>query len=79
MPPEYWQTCDSRQGGVVIDISENGICVRSPIDMYVGGELGIRIFFCLGHLFDGFQALVRIMGKDLCSEGGCDVYTYGNL
>ena len=39
MALEYWETCDSRQGGLVVDINENGLCVRSPVDMYIGGEL----------------------------------------
>ncbi len=72
----YWETFDSRQGGFIVDINENDLCVRSPIDMYVGGELGIRVFFSLGHDFDGFQALTRITGKDLCSEEGWGVYQY---
>jgi len=72
---EYWETCDSRQGGLVIDVKENGLCVRSPIDMYIGGELGIKVFFSLGFEFDGFQGLARIIGKDLCSEEGW-VYEY---
>jgi len=76
MPLEYWETCDSRQGGLVVDIKENGLCVRSPIDMYIGGELGIRVFFSLGYEFDGFQALAKIIGKDLCSEEGLEVYEY---
>jgi len=73
---EYWETCDSRQGGLVVDIKENGLCVRSPIDMYIGGELAIRVFFSLGYEFDGFQGLARIIGKDLCSEEGWEVYEY---
>jgi len=73
---EYWETCDSRQGGLVVDVNENGLCVRSPIEMYVGGELGIRVFFSLGHDFDGFRALTRIRGKYLCSEEGWEVYQY---
>ena len=76
MPLEYWETCDSRQGGLVVDIKENGLCVRSPIDMYIGGELGIRVFFSLGYEFDGFQGLARIIGKELCSEEGWEVYEY---
>jgi len=76
MPLEYWETCDARQGGNVVDIDENGLCVRSPIDMFMGGELGIRVFFSLGHELDGFQALTRIIGKGLCSEGGWEVYEY---
>ena len=76
MPLEYWETCDSRQGGDVVDIDENGLSVRSPMDMFIGWELGIRVFFSLGHEHDGFQALARIIGKNLCSEGGWEVYEY---
>ncbi len=73
---EYWETCDSRQGGDVVDIDENGLCVRSPIDMYIGSESGIRVFFSLRHERDEFQALTRIIGKDLCCECGWEVYEY---
>ena len=76
MPLEYWETSDSRQGGLILDINENGLCVRSPMDMYIGGELGIRVFFSLGYRFDGFQALAKVIGKDLCSEEGWEVYQY---
>jgi hypothetical protein len=76
MPLEYWETSDSRQGGLIVDIKENGLCVRSPIDMYIGGELGIRVFFSLGYEFDGFQPLAKIIGKDLCPEEGWEVYEY---
>jgi hypothetical protein len=73
---EYWETCDSRQGEAVVDIDENGLCVRSPIDMLLGSELGIRVFFSLGHELDAFQALVRIIGKDVCCEYGWELYEY---
>ena len=76
MPLEYWETCDSRQGGIIIDINGKGLCVRSPIDMHIGGELGIKIFFYVGYDFDGFQALTKITGKDLCSEEGWEVFEY---
>ncbi len=76
MPLEYWETCDARQGGVILNINENGLCVRSLVDMYVGGELRIGVFFSLGREFDGFQALVRIIGKDLCCEEGWESYEY---
>ncbi len=76
MPLEYWETCDARQGGVIVDVKEKGMYVRSHVDMYIGGELQIRVFFSLGYEFDGFQALVRIIGKDLYSEGGWEAYGY---
>jgi hypothetical protein len=47
MPLEYWETCDSRQGGDVVDIGEKGLRFRSPTDMSIGRELGIRVFFSL--------------------------------
>jgi len=48
MPFGYWESCDARHGGVIIDIKENGLCVRSLVDMHIGAELRIRIFFSLG-------------------------------
>ena len=68
-PLEYWETCDASQGGLVGHISENGLCIRSPVSMHVGAELSLRIFFSLGCEFDEIQVLARIIGKDLCCEG----------
>ena len=76
MPLEYWEACDSRQGGLLDDISENALCIRSPEDMRIGAELRIRIFFSLGHEFDGFQVSAVITGKDVCCEGGWEIYEY---
>ena len=52
---EYWETCDARQGGVIVDINENGLCVRSLVGMHIRAELRISIFFSLGNEFDRFQ------------------------
>ena len=76
IPLEYWETCDARQGGIIVDVNESGLCVLSFVDMYIGGELRIRVFFSLGYEFDGFQALTRIIGKDLCCQGGWESYEY---
>ena len=76
MPLEYWETCDARQGGGILDVNESGLCVRSLVEMSIGGELRISVFFSRGFEFDGFQALVRIIGKDLCCEEGWETYEY---
>jgi len=76
VPLGYWETCDTRQGGVIVDINENGLSVRSLVDMYIGAELRIRIFFSLGNEFDRFQVLARTTGKDLCCEEGWESYEY---
>jgi hypothetical protein len=76
VPLEYWETCDARQGGIIVHVNESGLCIRSLVDMYIGGELRISVFFSLGREFDGFQALVRIIGKDSCYEEGWESYEY---
>ena len=76
VPLEYWETCDSRQGGVIVDINQNGLWVRSLVSMHVGAELRIAIFFSLGNEFDSFQVLARTVGKDLSCEEGWEAYGY---
>ncbi len=75
-PCDYWETCDARQGGVIADINENGLCVHSIVDMRIGGELRIRVFYSLGNGFDGFNVLAKIVGKDLCCSEGWETYKY---
>jgi len=76
VPLEYWETCDSRQGGVIVDINENGLCVRSLVSMHIGAELRIAIFFSLRNEFDSFKVLARTVGKDLSCEEGWEAYEY---
>ena len=76
VPLDYWETCDARQGGVIVTIDERGLCIHSPVDMRVGGELNIKIFFSCGYVFDDIGASARIVGKDLCYEGGWEAFEY---
>jgi len=76
IPLGYWETCDARQSGVIVDIKENGLCVRSLVDMHIGAEFRIRIFFSLGNELSRFQVLARTIGKDLYCEGGWESYEY---
>ncbi len=73
---EYWETHDARRGGVIVDINENRLWVRSPVDMHIGAELGISVYFSHGFEFDGFQVLARTAGKDLGCQEGWEVYEY---
>ncbi len=76
IPLGYWETCDARQGGVIAGINDNGLCVHSTVDMHIGGKLSIRVFYSLGNEFDGFQALTKIVGKDLYCNEGWEAYEY---
>jgi len=76
LPFEYWETCDARQGGVIASINEKGLRIQSVVDMYVGGELRIKVFFSPRYTFDEFTVLARIVRKDLCCEEGWESYEY---
>jgi len=75
-PPEYWETGDARQGGIIGNISEKGLWIRSLVDMYVGEELRIKVFFPLGYKFDDFAVSAKIVGKDPCCDEGWQTYEY---
>ena len=76
VPLGYWETCDARQWGIVENICEKGLRVRSDVSMPIGAELRIRVFCRLGCNFDEFQSLVKISGKEPCWEGGWEAFEY---
>jgi hypothetical protein len=76
VPLEYWETCDARQGGVIRDINEQSLSIHSPVDMRIEAEMNIRIFFCFGYDFDGFELLAKIVEKSLCCSEGWETYQY---
>ncbi len=75
-PLEYWETCDSRQGGAVVTVDENGLCIRSAVDMCVGGKLNVKIFLFHEYVFEDIGVSARIVGKDICYEDDWEVYEY---
>ncbi len=72
----YWELCDARQGGVIMDIKGNSLCVRSLVDMPIGAESRIRIFFSLGNEFCQFEILAKTVEKTLCCVEGWESYQY---
>ena len=76
MPFDYWETCDASQGGLIGDITEKGLLIQSPVEMPMGGELRIKVFFSVGIKFYEFQPLVKIVGKDLCCVDDWEAYEY---
>jgi hypothetical protein len=76
MPLEYWETYDACQGGVIEDINGKGLLIQSHVNMPMGGELRIKVFFSVGVKFDEFQASVKIVGKGLCCAKGPETYDY---
>jgi hypothetical protein len=76
VPLRYWETCDALQGGIIVTIDERRLRIQSTVDMGVGENLHIMIFFSLGQGFEGIKVSTKIVGKDLCSEGGPEQFEY---
>jgi hypothetical protein len=76
IPLEYWESCDGRQGGVLGDITEKSLFIHSYVEMRIGSEFQIKIFFSAGSGFDSFELLGKIVGKDLCCVEGWEAYEY---
>lgn len=66
----YWETIDYRQWGIAEDLTEKGLRIRSHLDMPVGGQMKINVFFCVGNGFRGFPILTRIAKKEFPCIGG---------
>ena len=60
LPLEYWQTDGACCGGLVGNLSEGGLLIRSLRDMPVGTELNVRIFFP-----NGYESLCATMSETL--------------
>ena len=75
-PLGYWETCDACQWGVIENIREKSLRIRSDASMPIGAELGIRVFCRLGCDFDEFETLVKIIGQEPCWEGDWEAFEY---
>jgi len=77
LPIEYWETLDASQGGLVGNVSETGLLIYSIDGMDVGLELKIKVSFGMGYDFDSFEALAKIVWKDVHIETEWKGYKYG--
>lgn len=75
-PLKYWETCDGSHGGVIVSINKNGLRIRSHVNVRLGGELRLSVFFMRKYGFDGFQLLAKILRKDVYSGADWETYEY---
>ena len=73
---DYWETFDASHGGVIEDINEKSLLIQSPVNLSLGNELRIKVFFCVGIKLIRFQPFVKVVGKDLCRVEGLEAYEY---
>ena len=78
LPIDLWQTPDAVQGGVVTDMSEIGLGLRSIHEFQISAELGIRVYLSRGEFsFDSIEGTGRIIWRTAHQEKDWKGYRYG--
>jgi hypothetical protein len=83
LPIDLWQTPDVVQRGVVTDMSEIGLGIRSIHEVQISAGLGIRVYLgrvCLSRgefSFDSIEGTGRIIWRTAHQEQGWKGYRYG--
>jgi hypothetical protein len=83
LPLDFWRTPDVVQGGVVTDMSEIGLGIRSIHEIQISAELKIRVYlprFYLskgGYSFDSIEGTGRIIWRTAHREQDWEGYRYG--
>jgi len=83
LPLDLWQTPDVVQRGVVTDMSEIGLGIRSIHEIQISAGLGIRVYLGRVYLsrgeftFDSIEGTGRIIWRTAHREQGWEGYRYG--
>ena len=63
LPLEFWQTPDAVQEGVVTDMSEIGLGIRSIHEIQISAELKIRVYLPKFYISKGGYSFDNIEGS----------------
>ena len=78
LPLDFWQTPDVVQGGLVTDMSEGGLGIRSTHEIQMSAEVGIRVYLSRGEFsFDSIEGTGRIIWRTAHREQDWKGYRYG--
>jgi PilZ domain len=78
LPLEYLMSNTPKtHGGLVVNVSEGGLLIRSIRNMPIGTELKIAVLFPKGYELANFEGLGKIIRKDLVWEEDWEGYEYG--
>lgn len=64
-------------GGIVVNVSEIGLLIRSVKNMSIGMKLKIAVLFPKGYELANFEVFAEITRKDPCWEEDWEGYEYG--
>ena len=78
LPLDLWQKPDLVLGGVVTDMSEVGLGLRSTHEIQISTELGITAYLSREEFhFDSIEGTGRIIWRTAHQEQGWKGYRYG--
>lgn len=78
LPLEYLVTDAPRaHGGLVVNVSEIGLLIRSVKNMSIGAELKVAVLFPKEYELANFDVLAKIVRKDPVWEEDWEGYEYG--
>ena len=78
LPLEYWATnAPKAHGGLVVNVSEVGLLIRSVKNMSIGTELKVAVLFPQEYALANFEVVAKIIRKDLVWEEDWEGYEYG--
>jgi len=78
LPLEYLlMNTEKAHGGLVVNVSEIGLLIRSVKNMSVGTELKVAVLFPKGYELANFEVTAKIVRKDPLWEEDWEGYEYG--
>ncbi len=78
LPLEYLVTnAPKAHGGLVVNVSEIGLLIRSVKNLSIGTELRVAVLFPKEYELANFEVLAKIVRKDLVWEEDWEGYEYG--
>ena len=78
LPLEYLVTnAPKAHGGLVVNVSEIGLLIRSVKNMAIGTELKVAVLFPKQYELANFEVLTKIVRKDVVWDEDWEGYEYG--
>jgi hypothetical protein len=78
LPLEYQAiSIPKAHGGLVVNVSEIGLLIRSVKNMPIGTELRIAVLFPKGYELANFEVVAKVVRKDPLWEEDWEGYEYG--
>jgi hypothetical protein len=78
LPLEYQaMSTPKAHGGLVVNVSEMGLLVRSVKNMSIGTELKIAVMFPKEYALSNFQVIAKVVWKEPLWEEDWEGYEYG--